>query len=81
VIDGRHVWRADQQSALSLCASLSGLAGNLVVSTSCSLLHVPLDASTDAVTFARQKVDEVVALGRALTENDAVSAQPAMVSL
>jgi hypothetical protein len=52
----------------------------LVVSTSCSL-HVPLDVSTDAVTFARQKVDEVVALGRALTENDAVSAQPAMVSL
>jgi 5-methyltetrahydropteroyltriglutamate--homocysteine methyltransferase len=80
VIDGRNVWRADLPRALALCASLAGLAGNLVVSTSCSL-HVPLDASTDAVTFARQKVDEVVALGRALTENDAVSAQPAMVSL
>ncbi len=81
VIDGRNVWRADLPRALSLCASLAGLAGNLVVSTSCSLLDVPLDVSTDAVTFARQKVDEVVALGRALTENDAVSAQPAMVFL
>jgi 5-methyltetrahydropteroyltriglutamate--homocysteine methyltransferase len=80
VIDGRNVWRADLPRALALCTSLAGLAGNLVVSTSCSL-HVPLDVSTDAVTFARQKVDEVVALGRALTENDAVSAQPAMVSL
>jgi 5-methyltetrahydropteroyltriglutamate--homocysteine methyltransferase len=81
VIDGGNVWRADLPRALSLCASLAGLAGNLVVSTSCSLLDVPLDVSTDAVTFARQKVDEVVALGRALTENDAVSAQPAMVFL
>ena len=89
VIDGRHVWRADLQRARSLCASLSGLAGNLVVSTSCSLLHVPLDVSAetslspelaDRMAFARQKVDEVVALGRALSENDAVLAQPAMAA-
>jgi 5-methyltetrahydropteroyltriglutamate--homocysteine methyltransferase len=89
VIDGRNVWRADLQRALSLCASLSGLAGNLVVSTSCSLLHVPLDVSAETslspelagrMAFARQKVDEVVALGRALSENDAVLAQPAMAA-
>lgn len=89
VIDGRHVWRADLQRARSLCASLSGLAGNLVVSTSCSLLHVPLDVSAetslspelaDRMAFARQKVDEVVALGRVLSENDAVLAQPAMAA-
>jgi 5-methyltetrahydropteroyltriglutamate--homocysteine methyltransferase len=86
VVDGRNVWRADLPRALSLCASLLGLAGNLVVSTSCSLLHVPLDLRaetslspelTGRLAFARQKVDEVVALGRALTENDAVPAQPA----
>jgi methionine synthase II (cobalamin-independent) len=89
VIDGRHVWRADLPLALSLCASLSGLAGNLVVSTSCSLLHVPLDVSAETslspelagrMAFARQKVDEVVALGRALSENDAVLAQPVMAA-
>jgi 5-methyltetrahydropteroyltriglutamate--homocysteine methyltransferase len=89
VIDGRNVWRADLQRGLSLCASLSGLAGNLVVSTSCSLLHVPLDVSAETslspelagrMAFARQKVDEVVALGRALSENDAVLAQPAMAA-
>ena len=81
VVDGRNVWRADLPRALSLCASLLGLAGNLVVSTSCSLLHVPLDLRAETslspelagrLAFARQKVDEVVALGRALTENDAV---------
>jgi 5-methyltetrahydropteroyltriglutamate--homocysteine methyltransferase len=89
VIDGRDVWRADVPRALSLCASLLDLAGNLVVSTSCSLLHVPLDVSAETslspelagrMALARQKVDEVVALGRALSQNDAVPAQPAMVA-
>jgi 5-methyltetrahydropteroyltriglutamate--homocysteine methyltransferase len=89
VVDGRNVWRADLPRALSLCASLLGLAGNLVVSTSCSLLHVPLDLRAETslapelagrLAFARQKVDEVVALGRALTENDAVPVPPAVVA-
>jgi 5-methyltetrahydropteroyltriglutamate--homocysteine methyltransferase len=70
VVDGRNTGRADPQAALSLCASLLGLAGNLVVSTSCSLLHVPFD----------QQVDEVVALGRALAESGAVPGQPATVT-
>jgi 5-methyltetrahydropteroyltriglutamate--homocysteine methyltransferase len=77
VVDGRNVWRADLPSALSMCASLLGLAGQVTVSTSCSLLHVPLDLRAETsfapdlagrLAFARQKVDEVVALGRALTE-------------
>ena len=89
VINGRDVWRADVTRALSLCASLSGLAGNLVVSTSCSLLHVPLDVAAETslspelacrMAFARQKVDEVVAIGRALSENDALTGQPVMVA-
>lgn len=82
VVDGRNAWRADLPRALSLCASLLDLAGNLVVSTSCSLLHAPLDLAADTsrppefagrLAFARQKVDEVVALGRALTEEDALA--------
>jgi 5-methyltetrahydropteroyltriglutamate--homocysteine methyltransferase len=86
VVDGRNVWRADIPAALSLCASLLGLAGRVTVGTSCSLLHVPLDLAaetslapelTGRLAFARQKVDEVVAIGRALTENDAIPAQPA----
>jgi 5-methyltetrahydropteroyltriglutamate--homocysteine methyltransferase len=86
VVDGRNVWRADLPRALPLCASLLGLAGDLVVSTSCSLLHVPLDLQAETslapelagrLAFARQKVDEVVALGRALTERGAVPARPA----
>ncbi|MGH3794066.1 MAG: 5-methyltetrahydropteroyltriglutamate--homocysteine S-methyltransferase [Pseudonocardiaceae bacterium] len=79
VVDGRNVWRTDLRAALSTCATLLGSVGELAVSTSCSLLHVPydLDAETgldpqvrDRLAFARQKMDEVVLLGRALREDD-----------
>lgn len=85
VVDGRNVWRADLGRALSTCASLLGLAGDVVVGTSCSLLHVPLDLEAEAgldgalrarLAFARQKVDEVVLVGRALREgHEAVAAE------
>lgn len=85
VIDGRNVWRADLAAALSLCESLLDLAGQVTVSTSCSLLHVPLDLSAEStlpselagrLAFARQKVDEVVALGRALNGGGAIPVLP-----
>ncbi|WP_018681282.1 5-methyltetrahydropteroyltriglutamate--homocysteine S-methyltransferase [Actinokineospora enzanensis] len=76
VIDGRNVWRSDLRAAATLCATLLGSADTLAVSTSCSLLHVPydLDAEPDLdptvrarLAFARQKVAEVVLLGRVLS--------------
>ena len=89
VVDGRNVWRADLPAALSMCASLLGLAGKLAVSTSCSLLHVPLDLGaetsltpdlTGRLAFARQKVSEVVVLGQALTDGrGAISSQLGVV--
>lgn len=75
LVDGRNVWRTDLTDALATAERLRGLAGELVVSTSCSLLHVPydLDAEPDLapqvrerLAFARQKTREVVALGLAL---------------
>ncbi|GAA2359962.1 5-methyltetrahydropteroyltriglutamate--homocysteine S-methyltransferase [Saccharopolyspora halophila] len=75
LVDGRNVWRTDLDRALTTAATLLGLAGDVAVSTSCSLLHVPydVDAENDLdpqvrqwLAFARQKVGEVVALGRAL---------------
>ena len=80
VVDGRNVWRSDLSGSLSLCASLLGLAGQLAVATSCSLMHVPLDIDAETslrpelvtrLAFARQKVAEVVAIGRALTDGSA----------
>ncbi len=79
VVDGRNVWRTDLSAAVSTCAALLGSVGELAVSTSCSLLHVPYDLDTEAsldsrvrdrLAFARQKVNEVVLLGRAVREDN-----------
>ena len=80
VVDGRNIWRADRRRAKAACATLLGLADQVVVSTSCSLLHVPIDLDAEnaldpavrgRLAFARQKVGEVVALGEALREDAA----------
>ncbi len=83
VVDGRNVWRTDLDAALTTAATLLGSAGEVAVGTSCSLLHVPYDADAETgldpqvkswLAFAKQKVDEVVTLGRAVREGrDAVS--------
>ncbi|MEW2592626.1 5-methyltetrahydropteroyltriglutamate--homocysteine S-methyltransferase [Micromonospora aurantiaca] len=75
LVDGRNVWRTDLRAAVAAGAAVTALADHVAVSTSCSLLHVPEDLSAEAaldpalvqrLAFARQKVDEVVRLGRAL---------------
>ncbi|WP_067481385.1 5-methyltetrahydropteroyltriglutamate--homocysteine S-methyltransferase [Actinomadura hibisca] len=77
LVDGRNVWRADLPAALSTAATLMGLVGDVVVGSSCPLLHVPLDLDAETgledglrerLAFARQKVDEVVLISRALKE-------------
>jgi 5-methyltetrahydropteroyltriglutamate--homocysteine methyltransferase len=75
VVDGRGGEPADLPAVLSLCTSLLDLAGELTVSTSCSLPHAPL--SQDAGTsLARQKVDEVVTLGRWLSGDRVLLGKP-----
>jgi len=78
VVDGRNIWRTDLIAAASTCATLLGSVGRLAISTSCSLMHVPYDLNAETtidpqlserLAFARQKVDEVVLLGRALSQH------------
>ncbi|MFI0424954.1 5-methyltetrahydropteroyltriglutamate--homocysteine S-methyltransferase [Spongiactinospora sp. 9N601] len=69
VVSGREVWRTDRDRAL---ASLHAVqAGQVVVGTAGSLLHVPYDVNAetgldpalrDRLAFAEQKVSEVVEL-------------------
>jgi 5-methyltetrahydropteroyltriglutamate--homocysteine methyltransferase len=83
VVDGRNVWVNDLERSLSTLATLLGLAGEVVVSASCSLQHVPIDLAAEQrldpevrpwLAFARQKVAEVVTLARGLTEGtDAIA--------
>ncbi|MFF7725323.1 5-methyltetrahydropteroyltriglutamate--homocysteine S-methyltransferase [Streptomyces sp. NPDC008001] len=75
VVNGRNVWINDFEKSLSTLGTLLGLAGRVDVSSSCSLLHVPLDAAAERdidpqiarwLAFARQKTAEVVTLARGL---------------
>ncbi|HEY4994176.1 MAG TPA: 5-methyltetrahydropteroyltriglutamate--homocysteine S-methyltransferase, partial [Nakamurella sp.] len=75
VVDGRNVWRTDPDRALRLLGTALGLAGSVAVSTSCSLQHVPYSLAPEAdldpalrswLAFAREKVDEVAVLSRAV---------------
>jgi 5-methyltetrahydropteroyltriglutamate--homocysteine methyltransferase len=77
VVDGRNIWRVDVDKALAKAATLMGAAGRVSVSTSCSLLHVPYDVERETeldarvtgwLAFARQKLAEVVVLGKALKD-------------
>ncbi|WP_062428457.1 5-methyltetrahydropteroyltriglutamate--homocysteine S-methyltransferase [Herbidospora daliensis] len=77
VVDGRNVWRADPARVRSAYAVVLGLADTVELSTSCSLLHVPVDLGTETaldpavrarLAFARQKVAELVALAAGLDD-------------
>ena len=76
VIDGRNVWVADLAGALAVLERLAGMAETVDVAASCSLLHVPIDVERETrvdptvrswLSFARQKLAELVTLRRALT--------------
>lgn len=85
VVNGRNVWRTDLAAALGAAATLLGAAGRVEIGTSCPLLLVPYDVTAETslpadvaprLAFARQKVTEVVTLGRALAGGrDAVAAE------
>jgi 5-methyltetrahydropteroyltriglutamate--homocysteine methyltransferase len=83
IIDGRNVWRADLTQTLALLEEVVFLVPSprLQIAPSCSLLHVPYDATRETgiggeiaewLAFAVQKLDEIALLGRAMTEGTAV---------
>ncbi|MFI8487825.1 MULTISPECIES: 5-methyltetrahydropteroyltriglutamate--homocysteine S-methyltransferase [Streptomyces] len=77
VVNGRNIWINDLQQSLSTLGTLLGLADRVDVAASCSLLHVPLDASAEKdvdpqilrwLAFAQQKTAEVVTLAKGLAQ-------------
>ncbi|MFJ8704383.1 5-methyltetrahydropteroyltriglutamate--homocysteine S-methyltransferase [Streptomyces ardesiacus] len=75
VVNGRNIWINDLQKSLSTLGTLLGLADRVDVAASCSLLHVPLDATAERdidpqilrwLAFARQKTAEIVTLAKGL---------------
>jgi len=86
VVDGRNIWVLDTEKALDLIEKLKAMVGErLVLSTSCSLQHVPVTVEPERhlpeevfnlLAFAREKVQELAALARSV-EGKASSADKA----
>ncbi len=85
VIDGRNIWRADLEKALALVEQAVARLGSerVMVGPSCSLLHCPIDLANETkldaelkgwMAFARQKIDEIVAVARAAGQGRAAAA-------
>ena len=78
VVSGRNVWKTDLNATLDWLEPLAARLGErLWLAPSCSLLHVPVDLAQEQrldaelkswLAFARQKLDELRLLGRALRD-------------
>jgi 5-methyltetrahydropteroyltriglutamate--homocysteine methyltransferase len=76
VIDGRNIWKTDLKSCLDWLEPIAKkLSDRLWLAPSCSLLHVPVDLSTEVdlnpsvknwMAFAVQKLDELALITQAL---------------
>jgi 5-methyltetrahydropteroyltriglutamate--homocysteine methyltransferase len=90
IVDGRNVWINHLEHSLDALEGMRDRTAQLVVSTSCSLLHTPIDldaepAGGDAdlddemrswMAFAVQKVGEVATLARGLADgHEAIAEQ------
>ncbi|HET6857965.1 MAG TPA: 5-methyltetrahydropteroyltriglutamate--homocysteine S-methyltransferase [Streptomyces sp.] len=85
VVNGRNIWINDFEKSLATLGTLLGLADRVDVASSCSLLHVPLDADAERdidpqigrwLAFARQKTAEIVTLARGLARGtDTIAAE------
>ncbi len=82
VIDGRNIWKTNLTKTLTWLEPIANdLGERLWLAPSCSLLHVPVDLDSEEqldtdikswLAFARQKLDELVILGKAVNEGRAV---------
>ena len=76
VVNGRNIWKTDLSATLDWLEPLQRRLGSrLWIAPSCSLLHVPVDLSSEQtldqdmlswLAFARQKLDEIQTLAAAL---------------
>ena len=77
LVNGKNIWRNDFACTQELLSSIRGVTENVVLTTSCSLLHVPytVAAETDLdpayvahLAFAVEKLGELVALSEGATD-------------
>ncbi|NIK76823.1 5-methyltetrahydropteroyltriglutamate--homocysteine methyltransferase [Paenibacillus castaneae] len=82
IIDGRGIWKASLHEKLALLDKLNEhvTPNQLIVQSSCSLLHVPVTVRNetklvtelkDALAFADEKLDELVLITKAISTGKA----------
>ena len=73
ILNGKNIWRDDFSKSINILNKIKKHAKNIVLGTSCSLLHVPctvknetkLDAKyLKALSFAEEKLGELVTLAK-----------------
>jgi 5-methyltetrahydropteroyltriglutamate--homocysteine methyltransferase len=78
VVDGRNIWKNDFSASLELIQKAVAALGEnrVMIAPSCSLLHAPCDLDVETrlnpeikqwMAFAKQKISEVVTLGKLAT--------------
>lgn len=84
VVDGRNIWKIRHDTVLATLNALKAIAPNLRVQPSSSLQFVPHDAALETqlpeplgniLSFAEQKLEEVVFLARTLVGEDTAAEQ------
>ncbi|WP_274653326.1 5-methyltetrahydropteroyltriglutamate--homocysteine S-methyltransferase [Paenibacillus humicola] len=82
VVNGKNIWRNNYKNTLALVQELTGHAKQLVLSTSCSLLHVPYSLQRETAlsdekkryfAFAEEKLREFAELKAILGQADPYS--------
>lgn len=81
VVDGRNIWKNDLRKSITTVKTVVDALGadNVVVASSCSLLHSPIDLDFEEkmdpeikgwLAFAKQKLAEVKAVAVAVSEGE-----------
>ena len=78
VVNGKNIWRCDYEKAVGIIDELKKYAEDIVISTSCSLLHVPVTLKNESklgeevlkhFAFAEEKLEELSQLKK-ITASD-----------
>lgn len=82
VVDGRNIWKNDFAASIAVLNKAKAAVGDarLIVASSCSLLHTPVDLAHETklddelkqwLAFSQQKLEEIATLAAAIGENAA----------
>ena len=78
VVNGKNIWRCNYEKALGILNELRTYADDIVINTSCSLLHVPVSLANETVltndikkhfAFAEEKLGELADLKKISSED------------